>query len=391
MIMCCYFSLDKFLQEQAIVDEIIKNLNDITYDELHNSPESYDDNLIPKEEQQEDNASPSNVAGSVKDDAMEEEDPYLSYRQRIPFNTNSEELRQRQELLLEFMIANDICNEKNFQIFIAEPDKHNAEANRIVEELAKEYTDNDSTDDEQCRATIKEEGSTTNLKTQDSMPDDSTMETRTDAPSVTLESHEKNIERKLFPIFERNTSNTKGAHASPMNSSVDRSRGSSRRMLGDGNDQYQIDAGQKEYGAVECFQCGLLYTVHEPEEERFHAEYHSSVKILRFKGWQEEHIVGREHNWGYDGRVISLSEKSNARHLQRLKDILTQVVEREMDGSITPSTMSEFELPSVFKAFLAVRKMQFVGVCLVEPLQKAYKMINIAGIDYRSGEEFDVL
>lgn len=50
-----------------------------------------------------------------------------------------------------------------------------------------------------------------------------------------------------------------------------------------GNGQYQIDAGQKEFGMKQCAQCGMTYSVHEPEDELLHLNYHNSVDIFTFK------------------------------------------------------------------------------------------------------------
>lgn len=50
-----------------------------------------------------------------------------------------------------------------------------------------------------------------------------------------------------------------------------------------GNEQYQIDAGQKEFGMKQCGQCGMTYSVHEPEDELLHLKYHNSVEVLAFK------------------------------------------------------------------------------------------------------------
>lgn len=47
--------------------------------------------------------------------------------------------------------------------------------------------------------------------------------------------------------------------------------------------QLQIDAGQKKFGSITCNICGMLYTLHVPEEEILHLKYHNSFNILQFK------------------------------------------------------------------------------------------------------------
>jgi len=45
-----------------------------------------------------------------------------------------------------------------------------------------------------------------------------------------------------------------------------------------------IDAGQKEYGAQQCLECGLLYDKTDPEDHVLHQEHHNRViKALTYK------------------------------------------------------------------------------------------------------------
>lgn len=390
------FIIDKFFQEQIIVDEIIKSLNDTAFDDISSHKQNEGNT---NDQQDDDDFSNNNLT-------TEEKDPYHKYRQRIPFKTNCEELRQRQELMLDFLIENNICNEKNFTIFIGEPDKYRAEAQLIVEKLMKEFDDESDNENNQtlykenCKLAADKMYSTGNAFTSGAKM---TCQTPVNKP---LSDNSKSCERKMFSIFDTNNSEKPKLvnKCKPLELLLNRPKrnlleknnsstntGATRRLFGLGYNQYQIDAGQKNYGSIECPQCGLLYTVHEPEEERLHSEYHSSVKLLRFKGWLEERIISRHLDWGHDGRILSLCETSNVRQLQRLTDILTQVIDKELGYTVTSSTMGEFQLPRIFKAFLAVRKMQFVGVCLVEPLRKAYKYVNIKGVDCCTEEQFDAL
>lgn len=47
-------------------------------------------------------------------------------------------------------------------------------------------------------------------------------------------------------------------------------------------DQYQIDAGQKRFGATRCSECGIVYQLGDPEDENAHLNYHNSFKTLKF-------------------------------------------------------------------------------------------------------------
>lgn len=51
---------------------------------------------------------------------------------------------------------------------------------------------------------------------------------------------------------------------------------------GGAENQYQIDAGQKKFGATTCTECGVVYQLGDPEDENAHLNYHNNVKSLKF-------------------------------------------------------------------------------------------------------------
>lgn len=60
---------------------------------------------------------------------------YGQFKNLLPYNTSDPEIHKRQKTLLDLLISNGICTEKNFKIFIAEPDAHKEEAEKILDEL----------------------------------------------------------------------------------------------------------------------------------------------------------------------------------------------------------------------------------------------------------------
>jgi N-acetyltransferase len=91
---------------------------------------------------------------------------------------------------------------------------------------------------------------------------------------------------QLFPIFYKDQQKTSDATqnvAPSIFNNLKQNRKRKYRPIMTGGDQYQIDAGQKAFGGIECSVCGLFYTQHEPEEELLHEQYHNSVKMLNFK------------------------------------------------------------------------------------------------------------
>lgn len=125
----------------------------------------------------------------------------------------------------------------------------------------------------------------------------------------------------------------------------------------------------------------MVYTVHEPEEEKLHRDFHASLHILRFKGWIDEDIVAIYPEWGPDGRIIRLTESSPQKRRERLMDIL-KIVDKELG-------FSSYIVPKTFVAYFAVRKMQIVGLCLVQPLYKANKYMCLNGVDCCTEEQFE--
>ncbi|KAH8239728.1 hypothetical protein KR032_007335 [Drosophila birchii] len=336
-----------FSAEQATVDAILKNLNDSGLDEIVESEPKVA--ITPMETE----SLPEIMEYAPETDSKTDVDPFAVFRQRLPYHTDNPELIEQQQILLEFLISNNICTEQNFEIFIADPDNHKDEANRIVDDL---YMVVNSEEAEQV-ASMEEQPQPV-----------------VEAPPPPPAQEE--AQPKLFPIFTQ--------RLQPVVQKSSRRRPStSMRLLSEaagGSNQYQIDAGQKAFGARQCQQCGLVYTVHEPEEEQLHREYHNSIHVLRFKGWIDEDIVAAYPEWGSDGRIVRLNERAPAARLERLKDLIG-VVDKELG-------YSSYIVPKVFVAFIAVRKQQIVGFCLVQPLTRAHRFIQVDGTDYFSEETY---
>lgn len=418
----------------------------------------------------------------MDDIVLQDNQDFAEFRKRLPYNTTDPEIIERQHLLLDFLITNNICTEENFNIFIADPDNHKAEAERIIDELVIVVTDQQNTDFRQripynttdpqlieqqhsfldfllhnniCTeenfdifianyAQRKSEAdailaqylgdvndghqypenvisnnqgnlqhnnvTNMNLSTNSNNslsnqyenhvntnltatiapgntnaivtnPNPNTViTTNPNVPSSHIQISEnqppQQQQQKLFPVFYPG-----GCQPLPQPSSTRRKQLQRSWNAGYGSNQYQIDAGQKAFGAHQCKQCGLVYTVHEPEEEKLHRDFHASLHILRFKGWIDEDIVAIYPEWGPDGRIIRLTESSPPKRRERLMDIL-KIVDKELG-------FSSYIVPKTFVAYFAVRKMQIVGLCLVQPLDKANKYMCVNGVDCCTEEQFE--
>ncbi|XP_075167665.1 N-acetyltransferase eco-like [Haematobia irritans] len=76
---------------------------------------------------------------------------------------------------------------------------------------------------------------------------------------------------------------------------------------------------------------------------------------------------------GPDGRIIRLTESTALKRKERLMDVL-KIVDKKRG-------FSSYIVPKTFVAYFAVRKMQIVGSCLVQPLEKANKYMCVDGVE----------
>lgn len=82
----------------------------------------------------------------IDDIVLHDNQDFNEFRKRLPYNTTDPEIIERQHLLLDFLITNNICTAENFNIFIADPDNHKADAERIIDDLVIVVTDHQNTD-----------------------------------------------------------------------------------------------------------------------------------------------------------------------------------------------------------------------------------------------------
>lgn len=94
-----------------------------------------------------------------------------------------------------------------------------------------------------------------------------------------------------------------------------------------------------------CPQCEMQYSVHEPEDELLHREYHNRVKILTFKGWNNERLVTQISEWNPPGRIICVLESDSKAKKDRVKEIVA-MVDRDLGfasgAELKPKTQVRF-------------------------------------------------
>lgn len=140
---------------------------------------------------------------------------------------------EQQQNMLDFLICNNICTVENIKIFITEPENHKDEASKILNDLIVITTESDQNTEMDMEEIIVSPTSQINNLTS---------------------SREENQE-KIFPIFK------KGFQAPLTDDTQSGKQVSKIKWKPCGTDQLQIDAGQKQFGAKECVECGFIYSV----------------------------------------------------------------------------------------------------------------------------------
>lgn len=328
----------------------------------------------------------------VFDDEMEK------YRRMIPYNTTDAEKIDQQSSILELLVVNGICNYETFNIFIAEPELHKDKANEILDSLyclipnesdangcvdSAEFIDeiNDApvvyatSDDTQQTVSVNVLepeamiiGSIDAIEQSSNIepPPSSPQAENTINPNVNETTVAESSTAKVFPIFQKNFGATQ-SKSNDANTSFSALNKSTNQWRPIGNQQLQIDAGQKSFGVRQCTQCNMEYSVHEPEDELLHLKYHNCVDALAFKGWTNEHIVTQILEWNMDGRIIYVSENDSKAKKDRVKEIL-EMVDRHLG----------FAARSELKPKTLVRKFESEAFCKMENLLKSN--LIVAGI-----------
>lgn len=360
-----------FTEECNEVEDIIAKLStQMAEDKPNESPEIYENETNPQTEVIE------------------------YFKSKLPYNTKDADEIERQYNLLDFLIYNNLLNEENFKIFITEPEKHSEEASRILDELivvvnnSEESIQNDELMllNDIIPSTPPVNSSEITSDTFTVIPGlDKTILTQNEEPihnESIIEKESKESDSNscdgFFPIFNKNTKQIK-TYSGPF---MKNKQKISKNWKGLGLNQYQIDAGQKEFGAKECHECGLIYSVHEPEDEMIHLNFHNSTNLFKFSGWMKENVIAHIDEWGVDGRVLVVTFNDSKMKLKRIFDILS-VADKELGYANI-----EYDKNCLF--YIAVAEGTIKGICVVQSRSKAHRFIERENGDFCSEETYPV-
>lgn len=185
---------------------------------------------------------------------------------------------------------------------------------------------------------------------------------------------------KYYPIFDTKTksrfkqSDKKSISTSKKRRSAENEKRIVKRVKRslpfiDSNEQYAIDAGQKDFDASRCKTCCMLYTMGEMVDEKTHAEYHDVfVKSIKFNGWKNEDVL---ENYS-DGRIIRVLPNHRKNMHKKVDDLF---VVADMELGIRVDLNSSMKPSSVYLLFANEDK-RIAGFVAAEKIQFANKLLS---------------
>ncbi|XP_011866270.1 PREDICTED: N-acetyltransferase ESCO2 [Vollenhovia emeryi] len=181
---------------------------------------------------------------------------------------------------------------------------------------------------------------------------------------------EKDAEKAYFPLFNK-------GHSVPDDifKETDATKAGKRNTHkwqlsakgGGADDQYQLDAGQKRFGATQCPECKVVYQLGNPEDENAHLNYHNSTRTLKFQGWKDERVILEDPFTS--SKIILVEPHDPKQHWKKVLDILAVV---DTDLGLSDVNFSTYQSKRVF---LYVRQKNVLGVLVAEHIDTAFRMI----------------
>ncbi|GAB1859179.1 N-acetyltransferase ESCO2 [Camponotus japonicus] len=179
-------------------------------------------------------------------------------------------------------------------------------------------------------------------------------------------------DKGYFPLFNKGYSASNNIFEETNN--VNATKSTKKNMQwqlstkgGGAEDQYQLDAGQKSFGATQCSECNIVYQLGNPEDENAHLNYHNSVQTLKFQGWKNERVIMEDPFTS--SRIILVEPRDSKQYWKKVSEILA-VVDRDL--GLADMSMSDYQGK---KVLLYIREKNVLGILVAERIQIAFRMI----------------
>uniref|UniRef100_UPI0037E90747 N-acetyltransferase ESCO2 n=1 Tax=Semicossyphus pulcher TaxID=241346 RepID=UPI0037E90747 len=159
-----------------------------------------------------------------------------------------------------------------------------------------------------------------------------------------------------------------GPLASLQTSSLAKERPVRRRREKQDDDQLIIDAGQKQFGAITCSSCGMVYSADNPEDNFQHTQFHQRfLDSIKFVGWKKERVAAEF----WDGKILLVMPDDPKYAIKKAEDV-RRVADSEL--GFQQVTLSR---PTQAKTYLFINTERMVVGCLVaEPIRQAYRVLE---------------
>ncbi|CAN9507495.1 unnamed protein product [Ophioblennius macclurei] len=134
------------------------------------------------------------------------------------------------------------------------------------------------------------------------------------------------------------------------------------------DDQLIIDAGQKQFGAIVCSSCGMVYSADNPEDNFQHVQFHRRfLDSIKYVGWKKERVVAEF----WDGKILLVMPDDPKYAIKKAEDV-RRVADSEL--GFQQVTLSR---PTQAKTYLFINTERMVVGCLVaEPIRQAYRVLE---------------
>ncbi|EZA51430.1 hypothetical protein DMN91_007319 [Ooceraea biroi] len=184
------------------------------------------------------------------------------------------------------------------------------------------------------------------------------------------ETSKEEPEKRYFPLFTKGYSIPDTIFEEPDKSTKMTKRNIQWQLsekAGGAGDQYQLDAGQKQFGATQCPECNIVYQLGDAEDENAHLNYHNSIRILKFHGWKNERVIIEDPFTS--SRIILVEPHDSKHYWKKVLDILS-VVDRDLG-------LSDIEISNYRskRVLLYIREKNVLGVLVAESIKMAHRMI----------------
>ncbi|XP_062267901.1 N-acetyltransferase ESCO2 [Platichthys flesus] len=200
-------------------------------------------------------------------------------------------------------------------------------------------------------------------------------------PSSAASSSPKESAAAVYPIFGSASKRLKKTLQPPVTCSTPsgpvttlqtpssaKERSTRRRKEKQDDDQLIIDAGQKQFGAITCSSCGMVYSADNPEDNFQHSQFHQRfIDSLKFVGWKKERVVAEF----WDGKIL-LVMPDDPKYAVKKAEEVRRVADNEL--GFQQVTLSR---PTQARTYLFINSERMVVGCLIaEPIRQAFKVLE---------------